>query len=62
MGIILRASPSYSKRERVWGIIYIQRVPVKEFPNTIQIAERMTIHHKNVIYILVLHNKNSWLA
>ena len=35
------------KRERVWGIVHIQFVPVKEFPNTNQIVEHMDVHYKH---------------
>ena len=55
VALVSRASPSYSERrsrERVWGIVHIRRVPVKEFPNTNQIAERMNVHRKNVINVL----------
>ena len=41
------------------GIVHIQFVPVKEFPNTNQIAECMDIHCKNVLNVLVLLNKSS---
>ena len=40
------------KRERVWGIVHIRLVPVKEFPNTNQIAERMNVYRKNVMNVL----------
>ena len=40
------------KRERVWGIVHIQFVPVMEFPNTNQIAECMNVYRKNVINVL----------
>ena len=61
--LVSRASSSYSnERERVWGIVHIRRFPIKEFPKTNQIAERMNIHCKNVINVLLLLNKNSWLV
>ena len=34
------------KGERVWGIVHIRHIPIKEFPNTSQLAERMNVHCK----------------
>ena len=51
--ILLRCRKRELELERVWGIVHIRRVPVKEFPNTNQIAERRNVHHKNVIHVLV---------
>ena len=39
------------RRERIWGIVHIWLVPVKEFPNINQIAEHMNVYRKNVINV-----------
>ena len=62
--LVSRASPSYSKgaREGIWGIVHIQHVPVKEFPNTNQIAKRTNVYRKSVINIIIRITEQEQLA